>query len=155
CRECSGRGRLRKMKTLAVKVPPGVDNGDRIRLSREGEAGRNGGPPGDLYVDITVKAHDIFTREGQNLSCEVPVSFATAVLGGTVDVPTLDGTVVLKVPPETQAGSVFRLRGKGVRSVRAAGFGDLFCRVQVETPVNLTAAQKDLLRDFDDSIRSE
>ena len=90
CRECSGRGRVRRTKTLSVKVPPGVDNGDRIRLAREGEPGRNGGPPGDLYVDISVKAHPIFTREGQNLSCEVPVSFATAVLGGTVDVPTLD-----------------------------------------------------------------
>jgi len=155
CRECSGRGRVRKVKTLAVKVPPGVDNGDRIRLSREGEAGRNGGPSGDLYVDISVKDHPIFTREGQNLSCEVPVSFATAVLGGTVDVPTLDGNVMLKVPPETQSGSVFRLRGKGVRSVRASGLGDLFCRVQVETPVSLSAEQKDKLRTFDDSIQNE
>lgn len=155
CRECLGRGRIRKTKTLSVKVPPGVDNGDRIRLSREGEAGRNGGPPGDLYVDISVKEHEIFTREGQNLSCEVPVSFATAVLGGSVDVPTLDGTVILKVPPETQSGSLFRLRGKGVRSVRASGFGDLFCRVQVETPVNLTATQKERLRAFDESIQAE
>jgi molecular chaperone DnaJ len=155
CRECSGRGRVRKVKTLAVKVPPGVDNGDRIRLSREGEAGRNGGPPGDLYVDISVKDHAIFTREGQNLSCEVPVSFATAVLGGAVDVPTLDGNVLLKVPAETQSGSVFRLRGKGVRSVRASGLGDLFCRVQVETPVNLSSDQKDKLRAFDDSIQNE
>jgi molecular chaperone DnaJ len=155
CRECSGRGRIRKTKTLSVKVPPGVDNGDRIRLSREGEAGRNGGPPGDLYVDISVREHEIFTREGQNLSCEVPVSFATAVLGGSVDVPTLDGTVVLKVPAETQSGSLFRLRGKGVRSVRASGFGDLFCRVQVETPVNLTATQKERLRAFDESIQAE
>jgi molecular chaperone DnaJ len=155
CRECAGRGRIRKTKTLSVKVPPGVDNGDRIRLSREGEAGRNGGPPGDLYVDISVKDHEIFTREGQNLSCEVPVSFATAVLGGSVDVPTLDGNVVLKVPPETQSGSVFRLRGKGVRSVRTSGFGDLYCRVQVETPVNLNAAQKERLRAFDESIQAE
>jgi molecular chaperone DnaJ len=155
CRECSGRGRVRKVKTLKVKVPPGVDNGDRIRLSREGEAGRNGGPPGDLYVDIAVREHPIFTRDGQNLSCEVPVSFATAALGGTVDVPTLDGNVVLKIPPETQSGSVFRLRGKGVRSVRASGLGDLFCRVQVETPVNLTAEQKEKLRVFDDSIQNE
>jgi molecular chaperone DnaJ len=155
CRECAGRGRVRKTKTLSVKVPPGVDNGDRIRLAREGEAGRNGGPPGDLYVDISVKAHPIFTREGQNLSCEVPVSFATAVLGGTVDVPTLDGNVVLKVPGETQSGSLFRLRGKGVRSVRDTGIGDLFCRVQVETPVNLTTEQKSKLRTFDESIQSD
>ncbi|HET7608789.1 MAG TPA: molecular chaperone DnaJ [Gammaproteobacteria bacterium] len=155
CRECGGRGRVRKNKTLSVKVPPGVDSGDRIRLAREGEAGRNGGPPGDLYVDITVSPHPIFTREGQNLSCEVPVSFATAALGGSVDVPTLDGNVVLKVPPETQSGSLFRLRGKGVRSVRESGVGDLFCRVQVETPVNLTAEQKDQLRAFDASIQNE
>jgi molecular chaperone DnaJ len=155
CRDCQGRGRVRKTKTLSVKVPPGVDNGDRIRLAREGEAGRNGGPAGDLYVDITVQAHPIFTREGQNLSCEVPVSFATAALGGSVDVPTLDGNVVLKIPAETQSGSLFRLRGKGVRSVRDSGIGDLFCRVQVETPVNLTGEQKEKLRSFDASIQSE
>ncbi|HVS25461.1 MAG TPA: molecular chaperone DnaJ [Gammaproteobacteria bacterium] len=155
CRECSGRGRVRKLKTLKVKVPAGVDGGSRIRLSREGEAGRNGGPPGDLYVDITVREHPIFTREGQHLSCEVPVSFATAALGGSVDVPTLDGNVVLKVPPETQSGSVFRLRGKGVRSVRAHGVGDLFCRVQVETPVSLSAEQKQTLRTFEESIQRE
>ena len=155
CRECSGRGRVRRMKTLSVKVPAGVDNGDRIRLAREGEAGRNGGPPGDLYVDISVKAHPIFTREGQNLSCEVPVSFATAVLGGAVDVPTLDGNVVLKIPSETQSGSLFRLRGKGVRSVRDSGVGDLFCRVQVETPVNLSGDQKERLRAFDESLQRD
>jgi molecular chaperone DnaJ len=155
CRECSGRGRVRKNKTLSVKIPPGVDNGDRIRLAREGEAGRNGGPPGDLYVDIVVQPHPIFTRDGQNLSCEVPISFATAALGGTVDVPTLDGNVVLKVPTETQSGSLFRLRGKGVRSVRDSGVGDLFCRVQVETPVRLTAEQKERLRAFDESIQGE
>jgi len=155
CRDCQGRGRVRKTKTLSVKVPPGVDSGDRIRLAREGEAGRNGGPAGDLYVDITVQAHPIFTREGQNLSCEVPVSFATAALGGSVDVPTLDGNVVLKIPAETQSGSLFRLRGKGVRSVRDSGIGDLFCRVQVETPVNLTGEQKEKLRSFDASIQSE
>jgi molecular chaperone DnaJ len=155
CRECSGRGRVRRMKTLSVKVPAGVDNGDRIRLAREGESGRNGGPSGDLYVDISVKTHSIFTREGQNLSCEVPVSFATAVLGGSVDVPTLDGNVVLKIPSETQSGSLFRLRGKGVRSVRDSGVGDLFCRVQVETPVNLSGDQKDRLRAFDESLQRD
>ncbi|HEX6998831.1 MAG TPA: molecular chaperone DnaJ [Gammaproteobacteria bacterium] len=155
CRECSGRGRVRKRRTLSVKVPPGVDTGDRIRLAREGEAGRNGGPPGDLYVDITVREHPIFTRDGQNLSCDVPISFATAVLGGTVEVPTLDGSVVLKVPPETQSGKVFRIRGKGVRSVRSPEVGDLYCRVQVETPVNLTEEQKRRLREFDESIQKE
>ena len=155
CRDCSGRGRVRKTKTLSVKIPPGVDNGDRIRLAREGEAGRNGGPPGDLYVDISVKDHPIFTRDGKNLSCDVPVSFATAVLGGSLDVPTLDGNVVLKVPPETQSGSLFRLRGKGVRSVRDSGVGDLFCRVQVETPVSLTSDQKEKLRAFEESIKND
>src|SRR5690606_909982 len=153
CADCSGAGVVRKIRTLSVKVPAGVDNGDRIRLSREGEPGRNGGPPGDLYVDIRVAPHPIFTREGQDLSCEVPISFATAALGGTVEVPTLDGHVVLKVPPETQSGKVFRLKGKGVRSVRAPGYGDLFCRVQVETPVNLTPEQKEALRRFDESIK--
>ena len=155
CGSCNGSGRQRKVRTLAVKVPPGVDSGDRIRLSREGEPGRNGGPPGDLYVDIFVTEHPIFTRDGEHLNCEVPISFATAALGGTVEVPTLDGHVVLKVPAETQSGKVFRLRGKGVRSVRSAGVGDLFCRVQVETPVRLTEAQKDALRSFDESIAAD
>jgi molecular chaperone DnaJ len=152
CAECSGRGRVRKVKTLAVKIPPGVDSGDRIRLAREGEAGRNGGPAGDLYVDIMVEPHPIFEREGQNLSCDVPISFASAVMGSSVEVPTLDGQVVLKVPPETQSGRVFRLRGKGVKSVRTSGVGDLFCRVQVETPVKLTEEQKTLLRELDESL---
>lgn len=154
CGECRGRGRVRKMRTLAVKVPAGVDNGDRIRLSHEGEAGRNGGPPGDLYVDVLVTSHPIFERDGKNLSCEVPISFAAAALGGSVEVPTLEGQVVLKVPPETQSGKVFRLRGKGVRSVRSSGIGDLYCRVQVETPVKLTEEQKAHIRALDDSLET-
>ena len=149
CTGCAGRGHVRKLRTLSVKVPPGVDNGDRIRLAREGEGGRNGGPPGDLYVDIAVKPHPIFEREGVNLACEIPISFATAALGGNVDVPTLEGQVKLKVPSETQSGKVFRLRGKGVRSVRSAGLGDLLVRVQVETPVKLNEKQKEQLRMFD------
>jgi molecular chaperone DnaJ len=153
CKTCSGRGRVRKTRTLAIKIPPGIDNGDRIRLSREGEAGHNGGPPGDLYVDIAIKPHPIFARERQDLSCEVPISFATAALGGTIDVPTLEGHVTLKVPAETQSGSVFRLRGKGVRAVRSTGVGDLFCRVQIETPVKLTEDQRARLREFDESVR--
>ena len=131
-----------------------MDTGDRIRLAHEGEAGRNGGPAGDLYVDISVKPHAIFERDGRNLSCDVPIGFAAAVLGSTVEVPTLDGQVALKIPPETQSGRVFRLRGKGVRSVRANGVGDLFCRVQIETPVKLTDEQKDLLQQFDASIEA-
>jgi len=152
CTECAGRGRVRKRRTLAVKVPPGVDNGDRIRLSQEGEAGRNGGPPGDLYVDIAVKEHAIFEREGMNMACEIPISFATAALGGSVEVPTLEGQVKLKVPAETQSGKVFRLRGKGVKSVRSAGVGDLMVRVQVETPAKLTDEQKQALKKFDGLI---
>jgi molecular chaperone DnaJ len=152
CRDCSGRGRTGKVKTLAVKVPAGVDSGDRIRLAGEGEAGRNGGPPGDLYVDIMVQTHPIFERDGQNLHCDVPISFAAAALGSSVEVPTLDGQVKLKIPAETQSGRVFRLRGKGVRSVRSAGVGDLFCRVQVETPVKLTDEQRELLEQFDATV---
>ncbi|MCZ0954653.1 MAG: molecular chaperone DnaJ, partial [Rhodospirillaceae bacterium] len=137
-----------------VQVPAGVDTGDRIRLAGEGEAGRNGGPAGDLYVDIAVNRHPIFAREGRNLSCDVPISFADAVLGSSVEVPTLGGHVVLRVPPETQSGRVFRLRGKGVGSVRGTGVGDLFCKVQVETPVKLDEDQKELLRKFDESLQS-
>ena len=154
CLDCHGRGRVRKTRTLAVKVPAGVDDGDRIRLSGEGEAGRNGGPPGDLYVEIRVKPHRIFDREGSNLSCEVPVSFATATLGGDVELPTLDGTVSLKIPAGTQSGKVFRLRGKGVSTVRDPRTGDLFAQVAVETPVNLTNEQKEILEQFEHSLQA-
>ena len=154
CDNCLGQGRIRKKKNLAVKVPSGVDNGDRIRLAGEGEAGRNGGPPGDLYVEIRVREHAIFERDGSHLSCEVPVSFATATLGGTVEVPTLGGNVDLKVPVETQSGRVFRLREKGVKPVRGGPTGDLFCRVVVETPVNLTDEQKALLRKLEESMHA-
>ena len=132
----SGRGACGVRTKLSVKVPAGVDTGDRIRLGGEGEAGRNGGPPGDLYVEMHVREHAIFERDGAHLSCEVPVSFATAALGGTVEVPTLDGEVTIKVPAETQSGRVFRLRDKGVKPVRGGSRGDLFCRVVVETPVS-------------------
>jgi molecular chaperone DnaJ len=153
CDTCLGQGRMRKKKKLNVKVPQGVDTGDRIRLTGEGEAGRNGGPPGDLYVEIRVREHPIFERDGSHLSCEVPISFVTAALGGTVEVPTLGGTVELKVPAETQSGRVFRLREKGVKPVRGGPTGDLFCRIVVETPVNLTDEQKELLRAFDASMK--
>ena len=152
CADCHGRGRVRQKRTLSVKVPAGVDDGDRIRLSGEGEAGRNGGPAGDLYVEIRVEPHKLFEREGANLSCEVPVSMATATLGGEVELPTLDGNVSLKVPAGTQSGKVFRLRGKGVTTVRDPRTGDLFAKVAVETPVNLTAEQRELLEKFDESV---
>jgi molecular chaperone DnaJ len=154
CETCRGRGRVRRTRTLSVKVPAGVDDGDRIRLSGEGEAGRNGGPPGDLYVEIRIEPHKLFTRDGADLSCEVPISFATATLGGEVELPTLDGNVSLKVPAGTQSGKVFRLRGKGVTIVRDPRKGDLFARVSVETPVNLTSEQKELLRRFDSEVRA-
>ncbi|MFO1392779.1 MAG: molecular chaperone DnaJ [Steroidobacteraceae bacterium] len=155
CGSCRGQGRVRKQKTLSVKVPQGVDTADRIRLSGEGEAGRNGGPPGDLYVEIRVKDHPIFERDGSHLSCEVPVSFATAALGGSIEVPTLGGNATIKIPAETQSGRVFRLREKGIRPVRGGAVGDLFCRIVVETPVNLSRDQKDLLRKFEDSLQKD
>ncbi len=154
CGDCHGRGRIRKTKTLSVKVPAGVDGGDRIRLSGEGEAGRNGGPPGDLYVEIRVNRHKIFTRDGADIACEVPISMASATLGGDVELPTLDGNVSLKIPAGTQSGKTFRLRGKGVTTVRDPRVGDLFAKVAVETPVNLTAEQKELLQSFDTSIQA-
>jgi molecular chaperone DnaJ len=153
CDDCHGQGRVKEQKTLSVKVPAGVDTGDRIRLANEGEAGENGGPPGDLYVQIQVKDHPIFKRDDANLYSEVPIGFVTAALGGELEVPTLDGRVVLKVPPETQTGKLFRIRGKGVQPVRGGPVGDLLCRVVVETPVKLNSQQKDLLRQFDDSLK--
>ncbi|WP_374349275.1 molecular chaperone DnaJ [Chitinimonas sp.] len=150
CRTCHGQGRVKANKTLSVKIPAGVDEGDRIRLSGEGEPGVNGGPPGDLYVVIHIKKHSVFERDGNDLHCEMPISFATAALGGEIEIPTLDGAVKLKIPAETQTGAVFRLRGKGIKGVRSAITGDLMCHVSVETPVKLTERQKDLLREFEE-----
>jgi molecular chaperone DnaJ len=154
CGDCHGQGRVKEQKTLSVKVPAGVDTGDRIRLANEGEAGENGGPPGDLYVQIQVKDHPIFKRDDANLYCEVPISIVTAALGGELEVPTLDGRVSLKIPPETQTGKLFRMRGKGVKPVRGSAVGDLLCRVVVETPVKLSSEQKDLLRQLEDSMKN-
>ena len=155
CRDCHGQGRIEETKTLSVKVPPGVDTGDRIRLSGEGEAGADGGPAGDLYVQVSVREHEIFQRDGRNLYCEVPISIIDAALGGELEVPTLDGRVKLKVPAETQTGKLFRLRGKGVAPVRGGSAGDLLCRVVLETPVNLTGKQKELLREFQASMKGD
>jgi molecular chaperone DnaJ len=152
CRKCHGQGRVQDTKTLSVKVPAGVDIGDRIRLSGEGEAGLNGGPSGDLYVQINVRDHAIFTRDGANLYCEVPISFPTACLGGELEVPTLDGKVKLKIPAETQTGKLFRLRGKGVKPVRGGAIGDLLCRVIIETPVHLTKDQRDMIEQLGQSL---
>ncbi|MDJ0806555.1 MAG: molecular chaperone DnaJ [Gammaproteobacteria bacterium] len=153
CPSCRGHGRIEEHKTLSVKVPPGVDTGDRIRLAGEGEAGEHGGPAGDLYVQVNVQPHDIFSREDSHLFCEVPISFTTAALGGELEVPTLDGKVMLKIPAGTQTGRLFRMRGKGVKPVRGGPVGDLMCRVLVETPVKLTGEQEELLRKLDESMK--
>jgi molecular chaperone DnaJ len=155
CDTCLGQGRVRRTRKLSVKVPAGVDTGDRIRLAGEGEAGRNGGPAGDLYVEVQVREHPIFERDGEHLSCEVPVSFATAALGGAIIVPTLDGEVTIKVPAETQSGRVFRLKDKGVKPVRGGARGDLFCRVVIETPVKLGPEQRELIRQLEESLRGD
>jgi molecular chaperone DnaJ len=152
CGSCHGQGRVQEHKTLSVKIPAGVDTGDRIRLAGEGEAGENGGPPGDLYVQVNVKQHDIFTREGEHLFCEVPIPFTVAALGGEMEVPTLGGKVKLKIPEGTQTGKMFRMRGKGVKPIRGTTPGDLLCRVVVETPVKLSESQKDILRQFEESV---
>jgi molecular chaperone DnaJ len=154
CADCYGQGRVQQQRTLSVKVPAGVDSGDRIRLSGEGEAGQNGGPPGDLYVEVRVRPHAVFDREGADLSCNVPLAFTTAALGGEAKVPTLEGEVSLKIPAGTQSGRVFRLRGKGVKPVRGGGPGDLYCRVDVETPTNLTKEQQALLEQFEQSLQA-
>jgi molecular chaperone DnaJ len=146
---------VRETRTLSVKIPAGVDSGDRIRLAGEGEAGANGAPHGDLYVEVRVRPHRIFERDGDDLYCEVPVCFPLAAMGGELEIPTLDGQVKLKVPSETQTGRMFRLKGKGVKSVRSHRTGDLMCRVVVETPVKLTREQKDLLRQFESTFTKD
>jgi molecular chaperone DnaJ len=150
CTVCSGTGRIKKHKTLSVKIPPGVDDGDRIRLASEGEAGVNGGPAGDLYVVVQLKEHSVFQRNGADLHCEMPISFSIAALGGEISIPTLDGEAKIKIPAETQSGQTFRLRGKGIKPVRQTSSGDLMCHVVVETPVRLTDRQKDLLRELEE-----
>jgi molecular chaperone DnaJ len=155
CVTCHGAGRVKRHKTLSVKIPSGVDEGDRIRLTGEGEAGVNGGPPGDLYVVIHQKEHTVFQRDGDNLHCEMPISFTLAALGGEVEIPTLEGQAKVKVPAETQSGQVLRLRGKGIKGVHSSYPGDLLCEVVVETPVRLTDRQKDLLRELDEINRKD
>lgn len=150
CGTCHGAGRVKTHKTLAVKIPAGVDDGDRIRLAGEGEPGSNGGPPGDLYVQLAIKAHPVFQREGADLHCEMPITFATAALGGEIEIPTLDGSAKIRIPAETQSGKTFRLKGKGIKALRASVHGDLFCHVVIETPVNLNERQRELLREFEE-----
>jgi len=154
CTTCGGGGRVKRQKTLEVKIPAGIDDGMRLRHGGHGEPGVNGGPAGDLYVEIHIKPHPVFQREGDDLHCEMPVSFATAALGGEIEIPTLEGMARIKIPAETQSGRVFRLRAKGIKNVRSHAHGDLMCHVVVETPVNLTDRQKELLREFEDISRS-
>ena len=149
CASCGGSGRVKLQKTLSVRIPAGVDEGDRVRLSGEGEPGVNGGPPGDLYVQVHIKQHAVFQRDHDDLHCEMPISISTAALGGEIAIPTLDGSAKIRVPAETQSGKTFRLRGKGIKGVRSQQPGDLFCHVVVETPVSLTERQRQLLREFD------
>lgn len=152
CKDCRGQGRVEKSKKLSVKIPAGVDTGDRIRLAGEGEAGAQGDPAGDLYVQVAVRPHQFFQRDGKHLYCEVPISFTELALGGEIEVPTLDGRVKLKIPAETQTGKMFRIRGKGVEPVRGGSKGDLLCKVNVETPVSLTKEQKELLLKFQETM---
>jgi len=149
CPDCHGSGRVKETKTLSVKIPVGVDDGDRIRLSGEGEAGINGGPTGDLYVVINLKEHQIFERDGANLHCEMPISFSTAALGGELEVPTLDGSAKIKIPAGTQTGAAFSLKGKGIKPVRESQVGNLHCHVVIETPVKLTERQKKILEELE------
>jgi len=140
---------VRDEKTLSVKIPAGVDEGDQVRLGGEGESGGPGSRTGDLYVQVRIKPHDLFERDGDNLYCEVPISYPTMALGGSIEVPTLSGRATIKIPAETQTEKLFRLRGKGVRNVRNGNVGDLYCKVTVETPVNLTRKQKDILKQLE------
>ena len=152
CTNCQGAGRIKQNKVLEVSIPAGIDEGQRIRLSGKGEPGMNGGPPGDLYVEIHIKPHEVFQRDGDDLHCEVPIGFPAATLGGEIEVPTLGGKASINVTEGTQTGKTFRLRGKGIKGVRASYPGDLYCHIVVETPVRLTDKQKKLLREFDASL---
>ena len=153
CTACAGQGKIKRQKTLEVKIPAGIDAGMRIRSAGNGEAGTNGGPAGDLYIEIRLKKHDIFERDGDDLHCTVPVGMVTAALGGEIDVPTLQGKAAIDLPEGTQTGKQFRLRGKGIKGVRSSYPGDLYCHITVETPVKLNEAQRKLLRDLEDSFK--
>jgi molecular chaperone DnaJ len=150
CNACNGQGKVRNHKTLDVNIRAGMDDGNRIRYTGQGEPGVNGGPPGDLYIVISLKPHAVFQREGDDLHCEMPISFATAALGGDIEIPTLDGKGTVKIPAETQSGQVLRVRGKGIKVLQGSGNGDLMCHVVVETPVRLSDRQRELLREFDE-----
>lgn len=155
CSACRGQGRTHQEKKLSVKIPAGVENGDRVRLAGEGEAGLFGGPAGDLYVEMLIKPHEVFQREGSDLHCEVPISFSMAVLGGEMEIPTLDGKVKLKIPAGTQSGKQFRLRGKGVTNLRSRVTGDLLCHVMIETPIHLSKEQKEMVEQLERALQTD
>jgi molecular chaperone DnaJ len=155
CPTCGGQGRIKRNKMLEVKIPGGINEGMRIRSSGNGEPGPNGGPPGDLYIEIRIKPHEIFERDGDDLHCTVPVGLTTAALGGSIEVPTLGGKAEIELPEGTQHGKTFRLRGKGIKGVRSSYPGDLLCEVVVETPVRLSDAQKELLRQLEESMTKD
>jgi molecular chaperone DnaJ len=153
CSPCHGQGKIKRQKTLEIKIPAGIDDGMRIRSTGNGEPGTNGGPPGDLYIEIRIKKHEVFQRDGDDLHCAVPISFTTAALGGEISVPTLSGEAAIDLPEGTQTGKQFRLRGKGIKGVRSSFPGDLYCHITVETPVKLTELQRKLLKELDDSLK--
>jgi molecular chaperone DnaJ len=153
CTSCGGQGRIKKTKTLEVKIPAGINEGMRIRSAGNGEPGTNGGPAGDLYIEIRMKEHPVFERDGDDLHCTMPISFATAALGGSIEVPTLSGKAEIDLPEGTQHGKTFRLRGKGIKGVRSSYPGDLYCHVALETPVKLTEHQRKLFKELDESLR--
>ena len=153
CSPCHGQGKIKRQKTLEIKIPAGIDDGMRIRSTGNGEPGTNGGPPGDLYIEIRIKKHDVFQRDGDDLHCAVPISFTTAALGGEISVPTLSGEAAIDLPEGTQTGKQFRLRGKGIKGVRSSFPGDLYCHITVETPVKLTEHQRKLLKELDESLK--
>ena len=153
CLACQGQGKIKKQKTLEVKIPAGIDDGMRIRSVGNGEPGTNGGPAGDLYIEIRLKKHEIFERDGDDIHCSVPISLVTAALGGELEVPTLAGKAAIDIPEGTQHGKQFRLRGKGIKGVRSSYPGDLYCHIAIETPVKLTEHQRKLLRELDESLK--
>jgi molecular chaperone DnaJ len=153
CTTCHGQGKIKNTKTLEVKIPAGIDDGMRIRSAGNGEPGSNGGPPGDLFIEIRLKKHDLFERDGDDLHCQVPVSMTTAALGGEIDVPTLAGKATIDLPEGTQSGKQFRLRGKGIKGVRSSYPGDLYAHIVVETPIKLTEHQRKLLKELDESLK--
>ena len=152
CTSCHGQGKIKKQKTLEVKIPAGIDDGMRIRSAGNGEPSPNGGPPGDLYIEIRIRKHEVFERDGDDLHCVVPISFTKAALGGEIEVPTLTGKAVIDIPEGTQHGKQFRLRGRGIKGVRSSSNGDLYCHITVETPVKLTEHQRKLLKQLDESL---